>query len=547
MKKTCIFAMLLGLFIFVGMVDNLTFATIRLADPKVRQALNYAIDKEAICEFLLQGKAEPANSLVPDKEWKAEGLNDYSYNPEKAKKLLEEAGWDYNYELKVAYYYKDQLTVDILTVIQAYLADVGVNMSFKLYQGDDQVLFWAAPPDPINGPSQVDWDLLYAGISALNLQEFYNRIKGGTPSNSHTPVDPKLDNLIDVINTEVDPNKQKKAFYELTKYENETLPVIPLYYQLGFIVESDRVNRKGIPYGNEQFSYDWRIIDWEIETPSSSEKILQIPQGPQEYFDTPFINPASHLHNKLLFDRLIVADETLTPKKGQLASEYVMSEDGLIIEFVLRENIKWHDGTYISPQDVKFTFEYMTKVPELNEAARYTISCLEGAEDYLQGKNDNITGIILDNNKVIFKFAKVDPNALMTFSQWPILPEHLLKDSDPRRAQQSTFWQNPIGSGPFKIEKNVMGEYVIYERWQDYWDKGSGNIEKIIQYTIEVSGPNLPIYAQAGKIDYAWTKSVENAVAIENLKNMKVIPVKQRFTRLFYVNKFPTKEEMIMH
>ena len=340
---------------------------------------------------------------------------------------------------------------------------------------------------------------------------------------------------------------KKKAFYELTKYENETLPVIPLYYQLGFIVESDRVNRKGIPYGNEQFSYDWRIIDWEIETPSSSEKILQIPQGPQEYFDTPFINPASHLHNKLLFDRLIVADETLTPKKGQLASEYVMSEDGLIIEFVLRENIKWHDGTYISPQDVKFTFEYMTKVPELNEAARYTISCLEGAEDYLQGKNDNITGIILDNNKVIFKFAKVDPNALMTFSQWPILPEHLLKDSDPRRAQQSTFWQNPIGSGPFKIEKNVMGEYVIYERWQDYWDKGSGNIEKIIQYTIEVSGPNLPIYAQAGKIDYAWTKSVENAVAIENLKNMKVIPVKQRFTRLFYVNKFPTKEEMIMH
>ena len=111
--------------------------------------------------------------------------------------------------------------------------------------------------------------------------------------------------------------EQRKAFIELTKYENETLPEIPLYYQQGFIVESKRVNRKGIPYGNEQFAYDWRIIDWDVQPDKNGERILYTNGGPVEFFEGPFVNPATSTmpYLKLLFDRLIIDDEKLNPKK----------------------------------------------------------------------------------------------------------------------------------------------------------------------------------------------------------------------------------------
>ncbi|NLM41693.1 MAG: hypothetical protein GX199_05230, partial [Firmicutes bacterium] len=42
---------------------------------------------------------------------------------------------------------------------------------------------------------------------------------------------------------------------------------------------------------------------------------------------------------------------------------------------------------------------------------------------------------VIDGRKITFKFATVDPNALLTFSQWPPLPKHLLEDTDPVQAQ----------------------------------------------------------------------------------------------------------------
>ena len=45
---------LVGLFVFVAVLGNFSFATVRLADPRVRQAIAYAIDMDTICETLLE-------------------------------------------------------------------------------------------------------------------------------------------------------------------------------------------------------------------------------------------------------------------------------------------------------------------------------------------------------------------------------------------------------------------------------------------------------------------------------------------------------------
>ncbi len=238
-----------------------------LADVKVRQAIMYAIDMEAIGESLFDGSVVAADSLIPNAEDKASGLNEYAYDPEKAKALLSEAGWDSSTTLNVVYYYTDQVTVDLLTSIQSYLKDVGINMNFKLLEGDLATLLWKAPADQVNGPSAVDWDMAYAGIAALSLHEYYDRFRTGSQSNSHTPEDATLNQLIDATNASPEMAKQIEGFKELSKYENENLFDLPLYYQPIYVVASDRVkdNLDMDKLGNPQFVYNWEIQNWKLK------------------------------------------------------------------------------------------------------------------------------------------------------------------------------------------------------------------------------------------------------------------------------------------
>ena len=235
-----------------------------LADERVRQAIAYALDMKSILDGVFEGAALPANSLTPDGADKVDGLNNYDYNPEKAKELLKEANWDPNTELDVVYYYTDQMTQDLMAIIQQYLAEVGIKMNARLVEGDLATILWKAPEDPVNGPSAVDWDMCYAANAALSLHEYYDRYQTGYSINSHTPSDPKLDELIAATNASVDAEVQRKAFFELQKYENETLFELPLYYQPIFLLQSDKIV-KGAKLGNPQFNYNWDIQNWEIK------------------------------------------------------------------------------------------------------------------------------------------------------------------------------------------------------------------------------------------------------------------------------------------
>ena len=64
-----------------------------LADVKVRQAIAYAIDKEAITTDLLSGLTDPASTLWENTPYQDPSLTPYAYDPDKANALLDEAGW----------------------------------------------------------------------------------------------------------------------------------------------------------------------------------------------------------------------------------------------------------------------------------------------------------------------------------------------------------------------------------------------------------------------------------------------------------------------
>lgn len=507
-----------------------------LSDVRVRQAIAYAIDKQALIDSLLQGKAVAANALMPNDDWKVSGLNNYDYNPDKAKALLKEAKWNSNYTLDVVYYYGDQMTVNLMAAIQQYLAQVGIKMTARKLEGDLSSQLWVAPKDPLNGPSAVKWDMAYAAIAALAPHDYYNRFMTGFSSNSHTPSDPKFDSLIAKTNAFADINQQKQAFKDLEIYENEMLPILPLYYQKVFIVQSDRLDRKDAPYGNEQFNYDWQITEWELK--SGGDGIFRTNGGPLQFFETPFFNPGFHMSTKVLYDHLLVADESLGVKGGQLAKSYKILGNGTAVEFILKDNIYWHDGTKITAEDVKWTFEFASKVTALNAVFAGSISALEGYDAFKSGTATEITGIVIDGNKITFKYSRIDPNALLTFTQLPPLPKKYFSNVDPLQVQQAAYFQKPIGSGPYMITNVKMGDYAVFEPFAKYHG-GVAKIKRIEMYPSGESDSNFVKNTSAKKLDYGYTKSIEDVINLQGLGHIKITEVANRYTRFIYFNKFP--------
>lgn len=490
-----------------------------LQDVRVRQALWYAIDMDAIVEGLWDNTVVAAKkSLVPEGTWQADGLTEYSYNPELAKQLLAEAGWDGSYTLKAVYYTANLL--DTITAIQGYWQAVGVNMEFNLLTDNLTVLLWTPSPDGIH--SAVDWDLAFAGTNALTLGEFYNRHHSTAANNSTVLWNDELDALIDTAKVAVTTEDQKAAYDAIQVYENEQATVIPLFYIPSWVVTSDKLDMAGNVPGNDQFFYQKNILDWTIDRPDNT---LYTNTGAVNFLEHPATNPALFWHQELVFDRLLNADASLTPTDGLLAETYEVSEDGKTITFTIREGITWHDGTPFTPEDVKWTFEYYPTIP--------------GANTVMTDVINDAASITVEGNNVIFTFNNPQPNALTVFSQWPVLPKHLLEKVTPENFAADTFWQAPIGTGPFKVETVKLGEYTTLVRNADYFLTGTGNIEKIYMYpSTDAGDTNLITNAQAGNIDYAFCKDSAQVQQLKGMAGYKVDTVNVTFPRYIFINMF---------
>jgi peptide/nickel transport system substrate-binding protein len=104
-------------------------------DKRVRQAIWHAIDRQAIIDTMFQGHAEIVNSpLSPFDFGYVSDLPALEYNPEKAKALLEEAGYGDGLELEIMYYYPTQHQFN--SAAMGYLEKVGVKLKFNDFRGN---------------------------------------------------------------------------------------------------------------------------------------------------------------------------------------------------------------------------------------------------------------------------------------------------------------------------------------------------------------------------------------------------------------------------
>jgi len=132
-----------------------------LDDLKVRQAINFAIDRDAFVRATMAGLGEAATMTLPKSHWAwSEAASKlYPHNVEKAKQLLEEAGLGKGFELTVGSY-TDQDSVRRAEVLQEQLGKAGIRLKFTrgtvaeisanfFNQGYDMLLSaWTGRPDP---------------------------------------------------------------------------------------------------------------------------------------------------------------------------------------------------------------------------------------------------------------------------------------------------------------------------------------------------------------------------------------------------------------
>ncbi len=537
MKK--LLTLTLALVVQVSLVGGAAAQAIndnQLSDPRVRQAIAYAIDMETIAETLFEGAAINAVGLLSNSEFYPEGMDAYDYDPDRARELLAEAGWDQGRVLDVVYYYPDQQTADFMAVIQAYLADVGMQMNYRLLEGDVGAQIALPPEDPVNGPANIDWDILYGARAALALQEYFNRFGYGLmPS---IPNIEEMNELVEMVNSTADPQVHRDGFQQMEGIINENAYILPLYYQQLYIFESDRVDRNGHPYGNEQYNYNWGIVDWEVEPNDDGERVIYTNAAPQQFFEVPWQNLGIWVHNRYAFDTILEADPNLTPIGGELAETYGMSDDGLTFTFTLRDGLTWHDGEPITAEDVAWSIEAAAQLPVTNPVVAATLRRIEGADALLAGDAEHMSGIAVDGNTVTLTFSEIDPNVLLAFSQFAPLPASYFEGTDPLQLQQNEFWQFPIGSGPFMIEEARMNDFTTLVPFPDYHG-GVANIDRVIALPSADGDPNLVRNAAAFRADVGYTKNVPDVAALEALDHMSVIPVNIPYTRMFWINQFP--------
>ncbi len=228
-------------------------------EPKFRQAILYAIDRASIIESLYGGAAEAVPCLYGNPKYYPDGIEQFAYDPEKAKALLAELGVDPASLGTIPFdtYYNDQLSQDVMTVMQQNLADIGLQVelmpldgaswSARYYDNNESVMSF------LGGANGADPNRAY--------QYFYSASTGNTYNYSN----PALDELLEAGRQEMDPDARTAIYQEACTILGQDQPWIFLWQTTRYGVVSTRIsNFLFTPAAGGGSYYDQAEL-WDIE------------------------------------------------------------------------------------------------------------------------------------------------------------------------------------------------------------------------------------------------------------------------------------------
>jgi peptide/nickel transport system substrate-binding protein len=224
-----------------------------LQDVRVRQAIAYALDRGPMIEYLWRGLAEPARSILPAQSWAYNGdVPAYPHDPEKAKQLLDAAGYAPN---GVRFHITMKTSTDpntrlMVAVMQQQLRDVGIALDIRTFEF---ATFFA---DVQHGAFQMYGLRWIGGNEDPDIFEYVFHSSKFPPNGANRDYysNPKVDALIDQARREVDQAKRKSLYLQVQSILAEDLPYINLWYLDNVLVHTKRVRSARLnPSGNYDF------------------------------------------------------------------------------------------------------------------------------------------------------------------------------------------------------------------------------------------------------------------------------------------------------
>lgn len=207
-------------------------------DLRVRQAINHAVDKEAIIKNVLFGSASPSQSVIASDTFGGKAVGIYEYSPDKARALLKEAGVT-NAKLKLYAtqnrYYNDSL---VAQAIAGYLRAVGFDVEIVL-MGD-----WASYVERI-GKRDFNLYTLSWGSSTGDpdriVQALFHSRRAGQTWNFGSFTNKEIDQLIDQGAATVDLPKRRAIYGEIQDKLFADAPWLFMYRTTGYMALSDKI------------------------------------------------------------------------------------------------------------------------------------------------------------------------------------------------------------------------------------------------------------------------------------------------------------------
>ncbi|MDQ7792935.1 MAG: ABC transporter substrate-binding protein [bacterium] len=182
----------------------------------------------------------------------------------------------------------------------------------------------------------------------------------------------------------------------------------------------------------------------------------------------------------LVYDRLVRLDKDVKPVP-QLAKDWDVSADGLTWTFRLREGHLFHDGTPVTAEAVKLSFERLLN-PENPFIRRSLFAAIESIADVGQ-------------YTVVFKLKNRSPFFLN------ILADETASIVSPTAAADlKTFAGNPVGSGLYVFKEWVRGTSIVLEKNPGHWEADKTNVD-IIEFRVIPEDLSRAIGLETGELD----------------------------------------------
>ncbi|MEP7290380.1 MAG: ABC transporter substrate-binding protein [Chloroflexota bacterium] len=207
-----------------------------------------------------------------------------------------------------------------------------------------------------------------------------------------------------------------------------------------------------------------------------------------------------------LFYRGLVEMETTDTVGPALAESWTVSDDGLVYTFKLREGGKFANGTDITAEDVKYSFERMFD-PNFPSPTAYFFEALVGVPEYRDGSADEISGVkVIDSLTV--ELTLQEP--VWTFMQRLALAPGSIVSQEGVEAAGDDFGRQPAGAGPFMLESWEPGLRITAVRNPNYFKTGFPIVDGVtIDLLVEQSVGILRIDSGEADVAFDWTPSSE--------------------------------------